>query len=370
MAIPDLAIVVPTLNERGNVAELVRRLVACLDGIRWEILFVDDDSSDGTRAAIAELAAADSRVRLLHRVGRRGLASACVEGMLASLAPVLAVMDADMQHDETLLPRMFDLMRRDEADMVVGSRYVDGGSVGGWASDRRRISSFATLLGQKLLKVAVADPMSGFFMLRREVLERALPRLSGKGFKILLDILASAEGAVRVRELPFVFRTRMAGESKLDSMVIYEYGLLLYEKLFGHIVPVRFLMFVSVGGVGALLHLAVLGAAMAVAGLSFATGQSLAALAAMVLNFSLNNLFTHRDLRLRGHHLAGGLIRFMAVCSAGAVGSVAIGSFLNGHGIPWWMAGLMGATVGAVWNYAVTTILVWKRRTGVPPRVS
>ncbi len=361
MAFPDLAIIIPTLNEQGNVAELVRRLVVCLDGLRWEVIFVDDDSSDGTRAAIAELAAADSRVRLLHRVGRRGLSSACIEGMLSSLAPVLAVMDADLQHDEALLPDMFEVLRQDQADLVIGSRYVDGGSVGGWRRDRRRISSIATVLSQKLLKVEVADPMSGFFMLKRGVLEQALPCLSGKGFKILLDILASAHEPVRVRELPFVFRNRVSGESKLDSMVIYEYGLLLYEKLFGHVVPVRFLMFVSVGAIGAVLHLAVLGAALNLAGAAFVTGQTLAAVAAMVLNFSLNNLFTHRDLRLRGVRLAGGLFRFMAVCAVGAVASVGIGSLLNGHGVPWWMAGLMGATFGAVWNYAVTTILVWKR---------
>jgi dolichol-phosphate mannosyltransferase len=358
----ELVVVLPTFNERDNVAEMARRLDQVLAGIRWEAIFVDDDSTDGTREVLARLAAADSRIRFIHRIGRRGLASACIEGMLASAAPLIAVMDADLQHDEALLPRMVEALRVGDTDIVVGSRYVDGGGLGDWDAKRVAISKFATVLGRTVLRAEVTDPMSGFFMLTRDLLERSVRGLSGKGFKILVDILASAKGSVRVRELPFVFRTRVAGDSKLDAMIAYEFALLLYEKLFGHVIPSRFLMFVSVGFVGALLHLAVLGGALKLLGLGFGSGQTLATLAAMALNFILNNVFTHRDRRLKGGRLVRGLLSFMVVCSVGAVASVGIGESLFEHGVPWWAAGLLGGTVGAVWNYSVSSIFVWGRR--------
>lgn len=362
MTTAELVVVLPTFNERDNVAEMARRLDQVLAGIRWEAIFVDDDSTDGTREVLAKLAAADSRIRFIHRIGRRGLASACIEGMLASTAPLIAVMDSDLQHDEALLPGMVSVLREGGTDIVIGSRYVDGGGMGEWDAKRIAISRFATVLGRTVLKADVTDPMSGFFMLTRELLQRSVRRLSGKGFKILVDILASATGAVRVRELPFVFRTRVAGDSKLDAMIAYEFALLLYEKLFGHVIPARFLMFVSVGFIGALLHLAVLGGALKVLALGFGSGQAMATLAAMALNFGLNNVFTHRDRRLKGAKLLRGLLAFVAVCSAGAVASVGIGDFLYDHQVPWWAAGLLGGTVGAVWNYSVSSIFVWGRR--------
>lgn len=362
MTAAQLVVVLPTFNERDNVAAMVSRLDAVLGGISWEAIFVDDDSTDGTREILGEISRRDSRIRFIHRIGRRGLSSACIEGMLASDAPLIAVMDADQQHDEALLPEMVRHLSAGEHDLVVGSRYIEGGGLGDWNARRAFISRFATLLGQKLLKVCLSDPMSGYFMLRRELLDRSVRRLSGKGFKILLDLVASAKGHVRVKELPFVFRVRVAGESKLDTLIAYEFALMLYDKMFGHVIPSRFLMFISVGFIGALLHLSVLKLALGVGGVSFATAQAIATCAAIVLNFLLNNLFTHRDRRLKGRALVLGLGKFLAVCGAGAVASVGIGDFLYGRSVSWWAAGLLGGVVGAVWNYSVSLIFVWGRR--------
>ena len=192
---PELAVVVPTFNERANVAVLVDRLDACLAGLAWEVVFVDDDSPDGTAEAVRELARRDPRVRCLRRVGRRGLASACVEGMLATSAPLLAVMDADLQHDEALLPAMVERLREGDVDLVVGTRYAAGTAVPGWDEGRRRMSRLATRLGRAALGVPLSDPMSGFFAVRREALERVVRGLSAVGFKILLDILATRPAA-------------------------------------------------------------------------------------------------------------------------------------------------------------------------------
>src|SRR5579862_3962941 len=287
---PELTVILPTRNERDNVARVVERLRVVLDGIFWEALFVDDDSTDGTIEAVRALARADRRVRLLHRIGRRGLSSACIEGIQASTAPFVAVMDADLQHDETLLPRMFETMLPGDVDLVVGSRYIARGGVENWDRRRAGISSLATRVNRLLLPSDLSDPMSGFFMLRRDAFDRAVRNLSALGFKILVDFVASSPEKLRIKELPYQFRPRTAGESKLDALVAWEYGLLLLDKLIGHVVPVRFVLFSVVGAIGVLVNLVVLALAFRVFDVSFIWAQSIATTVAMMGNYLLNNI--------------------------------------------------------------------------------
>ncbi|ESQ13340.1 MAG TPA: glycosyltransferase family 2 protein [Chromatiaceae bacterium] len=358
----ELSVILPTYNERDNISALVTRLHSCLQGIEWEAIFVDDDSQDGTADRVREIARADRRVRVLHRVGRRGLASACIEGMLSSSAPYLAVMDADLQHDEQLLPAMLTALKADSLDMAIGSRYVPGGSTGAWSADRAFASRFATRLSEWILKTPLQDPMSGFFMLRRDILHEALPNLSAIGFKILLDIISSTKQVLRVRELPYTFRARQAGESKLDSMVIWEYLMLLLDKSLGRYVPVRFIPFAMIGGLGVFVHMAVLWLAFQGAGFSFAVGQGIAALVAMTSNFFINNLFTYRDRRLEGWGLVKGWISFSIACSIGAISNVGIATYLfEANTAGWISSALIGIVVGAVWNYAVTSVYTWSK---------
>ena len=359
---PELAVVIPTLNEKDNVAPLVELLDAVLDGVSWEVIFVDDDSADGTAKRIREISRGDRRVRCLQRIGRRGLTTACIEGALATSAPYVAVMDADMQHDEKLLPQMLATLKSEPVDLVVGSRYVAGGGIGGWNSDRASMSAFATRLSRLICKADIADPMSGFFMLRREVLEGALRRLSGQGFKILLDILASSPRPLQFRELPYEFRERQRGESKLDTLAAWEYMMLIADKLIGHVVPVRFALFAFVGGVGLFVHMSTLWFALTVAGAAFDPAQASASVAAMTSNFFLNNLFTYRDRRLRGLALLRGLLTFYAICALGAVANVGIAGYVFSRNEVWWLAGLAGVAVGSVWNYAVSSVFTWKQK--------
>jgi dolichol-phosphate mannosyltransferase len=365
---PELAIIVPSFNERANVPVLVEKIRAALPGVDWEVIFVDDDSPDGTAEVVRALGRTDPRVRCLLRIGRRGLSSACIEGMASSGAPYLAVMDADLQHDESLLPAMLGLLRTESAcDLVVGSRYVEGGSVGNWHAGRKLISRFATVAGQRLLRCEVSDPMSGFFMIRQEAFWGAARTLSGRGFKILLDLLASSPIPLRVRELPFQFRARLAGESKLDVMIALEFGFLILDKLIGWLIPVSFVVFVLVGAVGAMVHLSILGAFHLWWRADFWLSQSIATGCAMLMNFFFNNMFTYRDRRLRGRGIVEGLLLFIAVCSVGAVANVRVATSLYVQGVPWWLAGLLGAVLGAVWNYALSTHIVWRpRKSGRP----
>jgi len=359
---PELTVVIPTLNERDNIGPLVELLDAVLETVSWEVIFVDDDSPDGTAERIREISWRDRRVRCLQRLGRRGLTTACIEGALATSAPYIAVMDADMQHDEKLLPRMLAILKSEPVDLVVGSRYTVGGGIGGWDTGRANMSALATRLSRLICKAEIADPMSGFFMLRREVLEGALRRLSGQGFKILLDILASSPRSLRVSELPYQFRERQHGESKLDTLVAWEYMMLIADKLIGHIVPVRFALFAFVGGIGLFIHMAVLWLALTITGAAFNLAQTVATIVAMTANFFLNNIFTYRDRRLRGFAVLRGLFTFYAICALGAVANVGIAGYVFSRNEVWWLAGLAGVVVGSVWNYAVSSVFTWTQK--------
>ena len=359
---PELTVVVPTLNERDNIGTLVDLLDTALDTVSWEVIFVDDDFADGTAERVRELGRRDRRVRCLQRLGRRGLATACIEGALAASAPYIAVMDADMQHDEKLLPQMLAILKSEPVDLVVGSRYVAGGGIGGLDAARANISAFATRLSRIICKAEIADPMSGFFMLRRGALEGALRRLSGQGFKIFLDILASSPQSLRIRELPYNFRERRHGESKLDALVAWEYMMLIADKLIGHVVPVRFALFALVGGIGLLVHMSVLWFALTVVGAAFNSAQASAAVVAMTSNFFINNLFTYRDRRLRGLALLRGLFTFYAICALGTIANVGIAGYVFSKNEVWWLAGFAGVVVGSVWNYAVSSVFTWQQK--------
>lgn len=354
-----LSIVVPTFNESQNIKEFLHRLEATLGATGWEVIFVDDDSPDGTASVVRDIARSDPRIRCLQRIGRRGLSSACIEGMLATSATTIAIMDADLQHDETILPKMLAEIEQRAADVVVGTRYGTGGSTGDWNESRKAMSRLATIASRAILRQPVSDPMSGFFMLQRKILDSTVHNLSGLGFKILLDILASAKMSLRIAEVPYRFRDRFAGESKLDEMVIWEYGMLLADKTVGRFLPVRFLTFSIIGGIGIFVHMAVLTLVLKGLESSFTIAQSTATGIAMIINFSLNNILTYRDRRLKGWGWFKGLFSFMIACSIGAIANVGIATYLFENRAQWMLAGLAGVLVGAVWNYAVTQLYTW-----------
>ena len=356
---PEITVISPTFNERDNIPELVRRVEKVLQGIDWELIFVDDRSPDGTADTARALARTDRRIRCLERLGRRGLSSASIEGMLSSSADYVAVIDADLQHDETLLPRMVEAAKHG-ADLVIASRYTDGGSAEGFSDNRKRISTISNWLASLVLKAETTDPMSGFFLIRRELFARLAPALSGAGFKILVDVLASLDGPIRIVELPYTFGKRLHGESKLDSAVALEFAELLLDKTVGRYMPLRFVKFAAVGATGLVVHLAILRIALG-AGATFASAQTMATAVAMTTNYFVNNWFTYRDRRLGGRAMILGLFSFYGVCSLGAVAKVGVGTLVYAREPLWWLAGAAGAVVGAVWNYAVSSVYTWRR---------
>ena len=359
----ELAIVLPTLNEKGNIAPMVARLEAALGPSGWEAVFVDDNSRDGTADAIREIAKSDPRVRVIQRIGRRGLASAAIEGMCATAAPFVAVMDADHQHDPALLREMLAAVKSGDYDLAYASRFASGGSAEGLSSKgREKGSRFANALARKLTGTELSDAMSGFFLLRTEQLRKQADRLSGIGFKIMLDILATAEPPLRVKEFPLKFAQRASGESKLDHGVVLDFLAGLYERWLGRIIPTRFALFATVGALGVIVHMAVLSPLYKVAQVPFSLSQAVAALVAMTFNFWLNNLLTYRDQKLTGiKAFCFGWGKFCLACAIGYFANIAVATMLNDNGVHWYVAAIVGVTVASVWNYALSSKFVWGR---------
>lgn len=356
---PVLSVIVPTFNEGGNVAEMVRRLSEALGALAWEVVFVDDDSPDGTWSIVKDIAASDRRVRCVRRVGRRGLAGACIEGMLSSAAPYVAVMDGDLQHDETILPMLLDAVARGDADVAIGSRHVgDGSATSGFSKSRAMLSDLGKKLVSRVIRTDVHDPMSGFFLVRRSLVEQLAASLSTVGFKILADILATNSKPLRVKEVPYRFRERREGESKLDARVSLDFLGLLVHRATAGLVPTRFVLFVIAGSIGVVVHFAVLGLAMRLAPFNWA--HAMATVVAMTSNFFVNNAMTYRDARLRGLQLAKGLALFYMVCGLGIAANVGVAVWIYERRPVWWIAALAGVMIGAVWNYALSSQFVWR----------
>ena len=356
----ELAVVIPTFNERGNIEPILGLLRQTLAGIEYEVIFVDDDSSDGTAEAVRAIALSHPQVRVLQRIGRRGLSSACLEGMMATPAPYIAVMDADLQHDERILPLMLQTLKSGNLDLVVATRNSGGGGMGEFSPTRIRLSNLGRRLSHFVSKADLSDPMSGFFVVNRKFLEEVVHASSGVGFKILLDLVSSAKRPVRFSEVPYTFRQRVHGTSKLDLLVGIEYLQLLLDKAVGDWISPRFLLFSMVGAFGYLVFLASLSLLLSEE-IAFFTAQVIASVAAMTANFFLNNLLTYRDRRLRGVALIRGLATFYAACAAGVLANVRAAQFLRDLGLQWYLAGGIGLFIGSVWNYGVTSMITWRR---------
>lgn len=358
----DLTVVVPTFNEKDNVRPLYELLTRALGERSWEVVFVDDDSPDDTAGEARGLASTKNNIRIIQRKGRRGLAGACIEGILSSTSPYCAVIDADLQHDETKLPAMLDMLTEDRSlDLVVASRNINGGSAGeGLSRWRKWGSDYATLLVNRALRVKISDPMSGFFMVRRQAFNEVVVSLQSEGFKVLADMIAASNSRWKIREIPYTFRQRRAGESKMGAAVVLEFLALLLARMTGGLVSIRFVLFVAVGLTGVFVQLAGVKFFLTFFDDSFIGGQMFGVVAAIASNFFLNNAITFRDRALRGTKLLRGLVIFYGVCSVGAVVNVAVAELFYSYAPFWVVASLLGAVMGAFWNFLASSLFTWR----------
>ncbi|UXN74855.1 glycosyltransferase family 2 protein [Devosia sp. A8/3-2] len=353
----QLAVIVPSYNERGNIELLYEKLAIALGDTAREMIVVDDNSPDGTADVVNELSWVYANVRCLRRFGRRGPASACIEGMAVTSAPYVAVIDADLQHDEAILPKMLE-EALNGADLVIGSRFIGGGSAGdGLSKTRLSGSQLATKLAVMIAGQDVSDPMSGFFLMRRDAALKAAPRLASDGFKILIDLIVTSArmgSPLRIAEVPYVFRPRHAGESKMNPLIVIQYLGLWFSKLTGGVLPPSFLLFGTVGGTGVVVHLASLWLFTSGIGANFVVSQIAATLIAMTRNFFLNNNLTYADRKLHGMKLVTGLIGFCGICALGGIANISVANAIYRANHQTFIAGLSGAIMSSVFNYAVT----------------
>lgn len=357
----ELAVVVPTFKEQENVRPLLERLDAALAGVIYEVIFVDDDSPDGTADLVREIGRTNRKVRILQRIGRQGLASACLEGMHSTSAPLLAVMDGDLQHDESILPEMLQRIRTGQYDMVIGSRNIEGGSMGEFQRERVALSTLGLKVSKLISKHDLSDPMSGFFMLTHRFLEEVMRSTTGVGFKILLDLVASSKRPIRFTEVPYSFRNRKFGQSKLDLNVGIEYLYLVADKLIGRWLPTRFVLYCLAGVGGLVIYLGVLWVLYRQLGYSFDIALITAISLALIANYFLNNILTYRERRHHGWSFLWGLLIYAAVCSVGNLSNYALAKLLVERGVWWPLAGLSGLAVGSVWNFAASSIFTWRK---------
>ena len=355
---PDVAIIVPTFNEAKNIKELASKLSSTLSGMSYEIIFVDDNSPDGTADIVRKLSRQEPRVRIIERIGRRGLSTAVIEGLLSTSAPFGVVIDGDLQHDESIIPALVKSLSAG-ADVAVGSRYQEGGGTSDWSRRRKQVSFLATRMSLLIPAARISDPMSGFFAVRTDVFRQRAGQLVGAGYKILLDLLATSGPPLKVQEVSYVFRSREQGESKLDARVALEFGELLLAKTVGRYIPVRFVMFLMVGAVGVGVHFLVL--TILFLWQPFATAQTAATLTAMTGNFLMNNAFTYRDKRLRGWNLVTGWLSFCAASSVGIIANAGVAVYLySSTATSWYLAALAGILLSATWNYVSTSLFTWR----------
>jgi dolichol-phosphate mannosyltransferase len=361
-----LSVILPTYNEAKNLPVLVPKIVDFLRDVRHEVIVVDDNSPDGTWRVAEELGDRFDEVRVVRRVGRRGLASAVIEGFLAAKGAVFIAADADGQHDFRLLTELLAAVEGG-ADLAIASRYVPGGSVGEWDERRYAMSRLATRLAQRLCRVPVSDPMSGFFAVSRPTFAGALPGLNPVGFKILLDLLVHLPPGTTVREIPLQFGNRLHGESKLSRVVQLQFLEYIYDVTFGRRIPLTLVKYCVVGGLGVIVNAAAFLIASSLLGPVARTtlrGFSVAVLAAtetaIIFNFVLNNIWTFSLARLSGRRLIVGFLQYNAVCALGALAAYAVSGFLFSRGWVGVAAAIAGALVGAIWNYTMSRLFTWR----------
>ena len=359
---PILSVVVPTLDERANVEVLFARLCSTLHGVAWEMIVVDDDSRDGTWLWAKATARTDRRLRCLRRVNRRGLAGACIEGALSSSALYIAIIDADLQHDEAILVDMLQLALEGKADLVIGTRRQGMSPRESMNLPRRSLSAIGAILSRRLLSRDVVDPMSGYFLIRREVIENLAPILVTDGFKILVDVLMNAPQDLRVAEIEYVFRERTSGESKLNMIVAIDYLGLLIHQLSYKVVSPRFVLYALSGASGLIVHLMLLRCLLLASGdKKFGAMEFVASYSAMISNFFVNNAITFRDRRFRGWSMIPAMFVFCAICSVGVIADLSITTWLFDPS-SWWLAGISGALISTFWNFGVSGNVVWSAR--------
>jgi dolichol-phosphate mannosyltransferase len=354
-----ISIICPTLNEANNIHELYVQIKNIVK-YPWELIFVDDHSTDGTREEILTIARKDPRVRLIFRFNRKGLSSAVAEGILSSIHEACIIIDADLQHDIHNINTMVETANRLKSDLVISSRFKNKQAIA-LSSQRKKLSRLGNQMINLLLKHKLSDPLSGCFLIKKDRYLDIHPTLILSGFKILFDILSSSRAnALKINEVPIQFLKRHAGETKLRQSILLEFLSTYVIRSIEKFVPMVFIKFCIIGFIGVCLHFILLTVFLNTSQFGFIMSQLTTSYLVMINNFLLNNRFTFNQHRLYGGEIAIGLIKFIGFCSLGALISLGFAVFLKNHWLGPVTAGVLGTVAGALWNFILNTIYTWK----------
>jgi dolichol-phosphate mannosyltransferase len=357
-----LTVVLPAYNERENVDYLVQALhEADVNHQIKRIIYVDDDSPDLTSEHI-KTSQFPIDVLCIHRIGRQGLSSAVVEGILLADTQYVAVMDADGQHTPHDLMQMLKVAIEEGDQLVIGSRFKNQATVETHVGLRSLLSKVGNRLANHVLRRKLSDPLTGFFLIERNLFTQVSHQVRGAGFKILVDVIYNLRDKnIKIAETQIQFQQRLHGESKLDSGVMIEFVDQMIGLFIGKIYPEKFIGFLMVGVFGMCVHFTVLYLTLFILTLNFTVAQTVATLIAMVANYILNNLLTFRRNRLKGFEWFKGLLYFILVCSLGAIANVGVAGYIFKLDNIWWLSGLAGIIVGTVFNFTLSKYFVWKK---------
>jgi len=358
-----ISIVIPTFNEQSNISKIINQLLN-LDVIyEKEIIVVDDNSGDGTANLVREYCRDDRRVRLISRYGRFGLSSAIKEGCLCATGDIIAVMDADGQHDPSYIALALEKIELKKVDIVLGSRFVEGAIIKGLSQGRKSSSSIANSLARLSLYGSynyLTDYMSGFFVFKRNVCIELVEKIDVQGFKFFYELLAISGGKLKIFEIPFIFNEREHGNSKLDLPVVWDFLISLLHTFIGRLVPRRAVSFALVGSTGVFIQLLTIYFLLAITNLDFEKVLPLGVIIAASSNFIINNILTFRSNKLSGKRFYTGLLKFLLVSSLPIIANVGVTNLFYSQFLTnTFISQLAGIFVVFIWNYAASSKVVW-----------
>tara|TARA_Y100000991_G_scaffold144045_1_gene108785 strand:- start:332 stop:1441 length:1110 start_codon:yes stop_codon:yes gene_type:complete len=358
-----ISIVIPTFNEQNNVSKIINQLLNLDIDYELEIIVVDDNSYDGTAKLVREYGRLDKRVRLINRLGRSGLSSAIKEGCLCASGDIIAVMDADGQHDPSYIVLALETIELKKVDIVLGSRFAKGAIIKGLSIERKSSSSIANNLARLSLYGSydyLTDYMSGFFVFKRNVCIELIEKIDVHGFKFFYELLAISKGKLKILEIPLIFNERMYGDSKLDLPVVWDFLISLLHTFCGRIVPRRAVSFALVGSTGVFIQLSTIYFLLALTNFDFETVLPVGVIIAASSNFIINNILTFRSNKLLGKNFYTGLLKFLLVSSLPIIANVGVTNlFYSKFSTNTFFSQLVGIFVVFIWNYAASSKVVW-----------